>query len=379
MLDGPNTARSTTVSFNYHTGDDGVNQSVLRRALPYLAALAAALALAATLTRAPESQAAAARTAWWCVTCGGAGVADFAVNVLLLAPLGIALALLRWRFGRTASIALALSVGIELMQGLFVTGRDAALGDVVANVLGAAMGWSVAWNWHAIKRVPSRTARGLTAGFMVAAVVTGVATTTLLTPQLGRATFTRVRFAPPSTGRPTFAGSVLLFSLNGQSFADRDVPDSLPSGPIVIDAAFTWPGPSEGTAVIARIDGVDGDAVLSLDQRANVLRVDAFAGATAWGLRNPPVGIDVPESVAAGDTVRLRYRWLANAVTMTLTTNGRTATRHGRFRPWHGWVLLNPFTGTATFDSRFALWTTVWIAAWTALVAACARAAMRRD
>jgi len=64
-------------------------------------------------------------------------VSDFAVNVLLYAPLGLAL----WRrpIAVTLTAAGALSVAIEVLQIWYVE-RDPSLTDVVANVLGVAVG-----------------------------------------------------------------------------------------------------------------------------------------------------------------------------------------------------------------------------------------------
>jgi len=73
-----------------------------------------------------------------CVLCGTFGLADFLRNVLLFTPLGL---LVGRRLGvaRTALLAAAFSGGIEVAQSV-IPGRSPALGDVIANTTGGAMG-----------------------------------------------------------------------------------------------------------------------------------------------------------------------------------------------------------------------------------------------
>lgn len=108
------------------------------------------LVLAVTLTPVgghPNSQPA------WCIVCGTRGLADFLGNILLFVPLGLALAALGWSWWRVALAGTLLSVGIEALQVFVVTGRDASIGDVLGNGLGALAG---ALAWLVIRRLSSR-------------------------------------------------------------------------------------------------------------------------------------------------------------------------------------------------------------------------------
>src|SRR5690606_21235923 len=89
----------------------------------------------------PGAALAADRTPWHCISCGAGGTADLLQNSLLLLPLGMGLALLGWRLGSSALLLLLLPIGIELAQGAMAAGRDAALGDVLANATGGLLGW----------------------------------------------------------------------------------------------------------------------------------------------------------------------------------------------------------------------------------------------
>lgn len=97
--------------------------------------LSVSLILATTLVpgRAADSTSAA------CVICGERGIADAILNVLLFAPLGIALSLSSWSGRRLYLLGALLSSSIEFVQ-LFIPGRDPSVGDVLFNLLGVAAG-----------------------------------------------------------------------------------------------------------------------------------------------------------------------------------------------------------------------------------------------
>lgn len=109
--------------------------------------------------------------------------ADFIRNVLLFAPLGVALARRGLGFAGVATFSLAFSACIELTQ-LFIPGRYANGADLVGNTAGALLGAAVQhtsprWLWpgpHAANRLAL-----LAAGAMVALVLgTGL----LVAPEL---------------------------------------------------------------------------------------------------------------------------------------------------------------------------------------------------
>ena len=102
--------------------------------------LAAALVLVATLY---PTQATTGGSNIVCLICGERGLADAIANVILFMPLGAAAALT----GRSTLVCLALgaalSAGVELAQITLIPGRDASIGDLVFNTLGAAAGVAV--------------------------------------------------------------------------------------------------------------------------------------------------------------------------------------------------------------------------------------------
>jgi VanZ family protein len=69
---------------------------------------------------------------------------DGVLNAALFVPLGLMLASARWRIGRVLGIAFALSLTVEITQYFFVSlGRKSDVNDLIFNVGGAAIGWTV--------------------------------------------------------------------------------------------------------------------------------------------------------------------------------------------------------------------------------------------
>jgi hypothetical protein len=74
-----------------------------------------------------------------CVVCGGRGIADVLVNVLLFLPFGAALAAAGVPPLRCVLGGAFVSAGVEFAQ-LFIPGRDPSLGDVLFNTVGSGLG-----------------------------------------------------------------------------------------------------------------------------------------------------------------------------------------------------------------------------------------------
>ncbi len=109
--------------------------------------------------------------------CGPRGLADTIANILLFAPFGLSLGLLRFSGWRGMLIGALFSVGIEAAQVWIVTGRDATPADVVSNSLGALLGASLGYRWFTLLLPGKRRARKLllasAAGVVASAALTG--------------------------------------------------------------------------------------------------------------------------------------------------------------------------------------------------------------
>ncbi|RKE65092.1 VanZ family protein [Microbacterium sp. AG238] len=73
---------------------------------------------------------------------------EFGANIALFVPFGCCAALgwPRWR-AYVIPAGLVISVVIEAAQGVLLSQRTASVWDVVANTLGAAVGWLIARRW----------------------------------------------------------------------------------------------------------------------------------------------------------------------------------------------------------------------------------------
>jgi hypothetical protein len=74
----------------------------------------------------------------------GSGWIEFIANVVMFTPLGFLLTLLFRRAAVGASVGVAVSVCIELVQ-IVIPDRHASVRDVISNGIGAAIGALVAW------------------------------------------------------------------------------------------------------------------------------------------------------------------------------------------------------------------------------------------
>lgn len=176
--------------------------------------IAAAFVLVATLYP-MESAAGGANIA--CLICGDGGLADAIVNVVLFMPLGAAAALT----GRSTLVALAvgaaLSASVEFAQISLIPGRDASIGDLVFNTLGAVAGvvvvktssWWLGYNGVRASRL------SLAAAFAAAAMIGG--TGLLLVPDPPQGTYF-VMWTPDLRHLDPYDAPVRSVTIGGQRF-----------------------------------------------------------------------------------------------------------------------------------------------------------------
>jgi hypothetical protein len=133
---------------------------VSRRSWP----LAVSVVLIALATLRPGSDTSATMTSL-CLLCGLRGLADFVSNVILFLPFGLGLALHGARFRSALIVSVLSTTVIEILQVELISGRDASLGDIVANSAGAALGWLLGyWRpWRKARALGLRGASALTA------------------------------------------------------------------------------------------------------------------------------------------------------------------------------------------------------------------------
>lgn len=95
----------------------------------------------ATLTSGSASTSDALPSSFWCFACGQVGGADFTTNIVLFAPLGIALVLVGVRPSRAVLVGALLSGAVELAQAMgHPAHRVASINDLTTNSLGTLVG-----------------------------------------------------------------------------------------------------------------------------------------------------------------------------------------------------------------------------------------------
>jgi hypothetical protein len=103
-------------------------------------AVAAAVGLVLVLTLAPGSASTGERCSPLAIACGSTAALDFTLNLLLFVPVGAGLTRLglapRW----AALIPTVLSLVVEGLQWLVVSGREPSVRDLLANGAGGALG-----------------------------------------------------------------------------------------------------------------------------------------------------------------------------------------------------------------------------------------------
>lgn len=312
----------------------------------------------ATLRPAPAEVANVARTAWWQVGAGEIGLADLIQNLLLFLPLGAAARAAGWTARRTALVACLGSIAIELTQAIALPGRDAALGDVLANTLGGAMGWWLAgrpWIWL---RHPSGTpARRAAVALVTAWLMIGLAGSWLLqtvpvkppVAVLGGAGLDRVRAWPAPVAstvpRATARGERWLVATE---WRDGAIPDETPG--------------------LAQLRDGTGRIVAGTSMGEDGIRAAVPTRAAAWRLRSPMLEVPFAGRPTDGDPIRVGIWWHARGRQLTVSTPAGEAALAVALGPQHAWLLLHPFAQTLRDDRATEWWTVAWLATWAALL-----------
>jgi hypothetical protein len=183
--------------------------------------LAAALVLAATLYP-TEPMGGGARVA--CLVCGERGLADAVLNVILFLPLGAAAALTGLSTLAALVLGALLSGAVEFAQMTIIPGRDASLGDLVFNTLGAAGGVVILRTshlWLGYNRLLA-SRLSLAAGVFAAAVIG--ATGLLLAPQTPDGIYF-VMWRPVLTHLDPYPADVRSVTIGGQAYPPNRLDD----------------------------------------------------------------------------------------------------------------------------------------------------------
>lgn len=302
----------------------------------------------------------------FCIICGPLGGVDWLWNVALFVPLGAALVA-----GGTPPLAAFLvsaagSLAIEAAQWRLITGRDANLGDLVANGLGGALG-ALAVHFRASIVQPSpRTARRLLVAWSVVLAAVAFAAAWIARPAEPEYVYWS-QWAPVRGGFVPFAGSLRALTLFG-----AELPPGTPVDPVQqparyragdLDvAAVVVPAPSvRGVALIARAGNPLGEQ-FQIAQRGQDLVVRGRMNAARWSLRSPSFRL-AGGLVASGGDPRVVLMRVQPQVVLLASSGARdTLTARARVTLGRAWQSVAPFEVT---DVR---WDWLMIPLWVALL-----------
>lgn len=208
-----------------------------------------------------------------CLFCGPQGGVDFVLNTVLFVPLGIGLRWFLEDWKRPVVLGGLTTLFVETLQFRFVPGRDASLGDLVANTLGTAIG-----AWLAIAGIRWLSASGRTARQLAAASavlssgIFAVSAWFLLPAETRYPQF--VQWTPQRPNTVPFFGHVRAVELNGSAIRNEE---TLPAHRLISDRRIsvrvTVRGPvpvASPRAIIAHMADRDEEG-FSLSQRGDDL------------------------------------------------------------------------------------------------------------
>jgi len=184
---------------------------------------AAAIAFIAFMTLRPVDFGVALPTS--CIICGPLGGVDFTLNTVLFVPFGLALMWLTGHWRRPALIGAVTTLCIETLQWRLIPGRDASLGDLLANCMGTLIG---AWlavaglRWLNATRIDARRLAAVASLLTVAAVAVSA---WLLLPTQTRGQ-QWVQWTPRRRALDLFQGRLREVSLNGIDIRPTEILDA---------------------------------------------------------------------------------------------------------------------------------------------------------
>ena len=344
-----------------------------QRHLGYRIALAGFLFIAAmTLMPHREEITRVAVTPVTCVICGDLGGVDFFLNILLFVPLGMGLTLAGFSWRRALVLAVLTTFCIELLQMKVVPGRDASLGDVMANTLGGGLGALLAAHWRGIVLPAPDRARRLALAYAMVLGWVWAGTAWTLGPAYPQGVRWYGAWAAELDNFDRFPGKPLLVTAGGEpllpgpALNQARLEDAVVARPSLGFQAVLG-GPTMRLAPIGSIvDGVHRD-VMRIGQAGEDLVFEVRMRATILKLRNPMAALPNGLAGAPGDTVEAEGALRDGAFELRSSRGGQTTSRRVPLSASWGWSLVAPWAPVLGVGAGFL--TAFWIVGAIALLA----------
>jgi hypothetical protein len=320
---------------------------------------------ALTLMPTPEEAGRAAATPVYCILCGDTGSVDFLLNILLFIPLGLGLRLAGFSWRRTVLLTALLTCGIELLQMKAIAGRDASLGDILANTTGGGIGALIGAGWRRLVLPAEGQARRLAVAYALLLVGVWCGTAWALGPDFPREGRWFGASAPELGNFERFLGEPLVVTAGGEPLLTGPLYDqdqltrALAADPVMAFRAV-MAGPTSGLAPIGLIvDDREGD-VLLIGQDGSDLAFELRMRATLLKLRNPRVSLHHGLAGAPGDTVEAQGALRNGVLELSSRNGGRVHIRRLPVSASWGWILVVPWDPILGNSARGL--TALWIA-----------------
>lgn len=310
----------------------------------------------------------------WSLINGRLGGADAFLNILLFIPLAAGLRLTGLTRWRAFASAVAATITVEALQIHVIAGRDASLGDVISNSLGAVVGILLVDNRLAIVAPePVRAWRLSLCGAVAWLALVALGGWAM------RPAFTAAQqwaeIAPDLYQVELFNGTVLRASVNGAPVASPATKvnvGSLSSGPFAdtlrISATAIPASPTYDIAPIVAVGTRDERMMVALGQTGRSLALQLRVNSARMRTRVPMViipnvfpggGDDGSERARAVDTLGIAGQIFGGKRLVLDVESEPRAHAELELNPFLLWVTVMPFGPFAA--SRMMLLTVAWI------------------
>jgi VanZ family protein len=312
-----------------------------------LVLLLAGLIAIAALTLVPSSE--SERISFWCVKCGERPGVDVLLNILLFVPFGAGLGLYGFRFAAALLAIVACTGLVESLQFLAVAGRYASMRDILANSIGALLGYTGGRHWRVVIAPELRAARALVIAAIACWLVIQGFTAWAMGPAMpGVQWWAQIR--PEHDRYPgVFGGRVVALSVGSLSVRRSDRLDDTDAARVQLEAGeplrvvVTDVRPAQRMApiVILSAGPVHDVARWLQDGRDGVF--SATVRGTLIGLRTPFVRIADVMPAAPDDTLALSGSYAGGWYRLRAEHPGGRWRRDLRGSASQGWAFLLPF------------------------------------
>lgn len=305
-----------------------------------------------------------------CVFCGSLGGVDFVLNIILFVPLGLGAYWLLGSGKKALLLGASVTFLVELLQWRLIPGRDASLGDLLANSLGSALGIGLAFVGPSWLSSTGRLARRLAAGFAVLFTAVIIISTWLMQPVRVQLPLS-VQWQPRRPNMDDFRGDVRAASLNGVPIRATELLRPLrlmdaQTRSLSVQASVRGSAPpTRRQAVILRLANHREEGFF-LGQWRDLTIVRTHVVAERFKFRPLLVGLEAlptPGDNVGPDSVGVIVHAESNprAITIALERPGSPASVTVRRTAGQGWTLLLPWDVAVT--PRWWLANPAWLGA----------------